>query len=138
MSYYRDIFDIKRRVSYSKKAANDFKRQKTIIDAYDSFYGHIRDTDKVEKARINYDLLNGRLDVGMYDDTTDATILGEKVKLANYEITHYPLIAQFANAAHGEYINRPFNASILDNSPSAKSMYSKRRDQVMSDWLNAS
>lgn len=135
---YRDIFNIKRRVSYSKKQANDFQRQKTIIDAYDSFYGHLRDTDKVEKGRINYDLLNGRLDLNLYDSSGEMTIMGEKVKLTNYDITHYPMIAQLGNAIVGEYINRPFLANVQDNSPSARSMYMKRRDQLMMDWLDAS
>lgn len=54
--------EIKPRVSYDKKIANDFQRQKDILDIYDKYYGGYRDDKELDRFDINYKLFNGNLD----------------------------------------------------------------------------
>lgn len=131
----RDDGRIKRRVSYSKKVANNFERAKDIMDAYDNYYGYYRNRDNISKFDMNYDLFNGRLNVEKYRDHSSYTIKGEKIKLSDYPIVHYPLISQVANTMHGELMNRPFVASVADNSPLKKTLYTKQRNQLILDWF---
>lgn len=129
-------YRVKRRVSTSKKQANDFARQKEIIDSYDYYYGYYRNNEDLEKYDLNWDLFNGRLDQKAYGDAQYVTVNGKKIKLDEYPITHYPLISQVANTMHGELINRPFIATVEDNSPFAKTLYTKKRNELLMAYFN--
>lgn len=130
--------DIKRQVSTSKKYANDFQRQKDIMDIYDLWYGDFRDYEQIDKYDINYDLFNGRLDVNLYDDPVCLNIDGEKVKLEYSTITHYPLISQVANAMHGEMIARPFVPVAKDLGAFSQTLRNKKWNELIRQMLNDS
>lgn len=126
---------VKRRVSASKKKARDFARQKEIIDSYDHYYGYYRDHKVYEKYDLNWDLFNGRLDPAHYGDAQNITVNGKEYQLSEYSITHFPLISQVSNAMYGELINRPLIATVEDNSPFAKTLYTKKRNEMLVSWF---
>lgn len=137
MRDYLESNSVKRRVSASKKRANNFARQREIMDAYDLYYGYYRDYDEIDKYDVNYDLFNGRLDVSMYDDAVAFNIDNEQVKLeSSTAITHYPLISQLANEIHGEMINRPFKPHVKDISLNGKNLRMKKWNELLMEFIN--
>jgi hypothetical protein len=129
--------DVKRRVSRSKKKANDFQRQKDIMDIYDLWYGDHRNEGEIKKFDMNYDLFNGRLDVRAYDDAVCLNIDGEKVKFDFKNITHYPLISQVANAMHGEIISRPFVPTAQDIGTSSTTLRDKKWNELLKELMSS-
>lgn len=129
--------DIARRVSHSKKVANDFQRQKDIMDIYDTWYGDYREYDKIGKYDTNYDLFNGRLDVSLYEDPVCLNVEGEKVKFDFKNITHYPLISQVANAMHGEMITRPFKPVAKDLGSFSQTSRNKKWNELLRELMEA-
>lgn len=128
--------DIKRKVSYKKKIANDFQRQKDIMDIYDMWYGDFRDYEQIEKYEVNYDLFNGRLDVKLYDDPVCLNIEGEKIKLEQGVITHFPLISQIAQAMWGEMIQRPFQPIAKDLGSYSQTLRNKKWNELLRESIN--
>lgn len=133
--------NIKPNVSYAKKIANNFKRQKEIMDVYDFWYGDYRNSELIEKYLLNYDLFNGRLDVSLYDDPVCFNIGSTEVKFSYNSITHYPLISQVAKALHGEMISRPFKPMAKDLGTTSQTLRTKKwnemiREFIMSDIIN--
>lgn len=129
--------DIKRRVSFKKKIANDFQRQKDIMDIYDLWYGDFRDYEQINKHNVNYDLYNGRLDVRLYDDPVCLNIEGEKIKFEHQSITHYPLISQVAQAMYGELIARPFRPTAKDLGSYSHTLRNKKWNELLRDLIQA-
>lgn len=132
--------DIKRRVSYKKKIAKDYQRQKDIIDLYDSYFGDYRDFEELDKYNINYDLLNGRLDVSLYDQPLCIKIQNEKGKLEEITldaatITHYPLISQVASAILGEQILRPFRPLAKDTGEFSQTLRNKKFNELLREVI---
>lgn len=128
--------DIKRRVSHAKKVANDYQRQKDIMDIYDLWYGDFRNYEDIDNYDINYDLYNGRLDVSLYEDPVCINIDGEKVKFGFQEITHYPLISQIANAMYGEIISRPFLPVAKHYGTTAQTMRRKKWNELIREMIS--
>jgi hypothetical protein len=129
--------DSKRRVSYSKKIANDYKRMRDLMDVMDFNNGCYRDTELIEKFKINYDLFNGRLDVSLYDDPICFNIENQKVKFSFNSITHYPLISQVANAMYGEMIARPFKPMAKDIGTTSQTLRNKKWNELLKEMLQA-
>lgn len=129
--------DVKRRVSHSKKVANDFQRQKDLMDIYDLWYGGYRDYDEIDKFDMNYDLFNGRLDVELYEDPVCLNIEGKKIKFDFNSITHYPLISQVANAMYGEMISRPFQPIAKDIGSFSQTLRNKKWNELLRELMNA-
>jgi hypothetical protein len=128
--------EIKRRVSYKKKAANSFKRQKDLADYYDTFYGDFRNADDIEKMQINYDLYNGRLDEKLYDAPISFTAGNEEVFLEQNEINHYPFISQVANAMYGEAIARPFRPIAKEKGSLSQTAKKKKYTELLREYLD--
>lgn len=129
--------DVKRRVSFSKKVANNFQRQKDIMDIYDLWYGDFRDYSQIKKYDVNYDLFNGRLDVKLYEDPLCLNVEGEKIRFDFNNITHYPLISQVANAMHGEMIARPFQPIAKDIGSFSQTLRNKKWNELIRELMEA-
>lgn len=129
--------DIKRRVSYKKKISNDFQRQRDIMDIYDSWFGDYRNKKEIDKFNINYDLLNGRLDVKLYEEPICVEINNEKVKLDDLSITHYPLISQVTSAVCGEQIQRPFKPLAKDIGEYSQTLRNKKFNELLRELVGA-
>lgn len=127
--------DIKRNVSRKRKMAKNFERGKDIMERLDLHYGVYRNDTDIEKYCINYDLYNGRLDVALYDDETCIKMGNEKVKFSHGTPTHYPVIAQIANAQYGEVIARPFKPQAVHLGSNAKSLKLKKRNGLIKEIL---
>lgn len=132
--------EIPRNVSYKKKIAKDFQRQKDIMDTYIHWYGNSQDED-AEKIRINYDLLNGRLDMKLYDKPVCVEIMGdngvsETVTLDDIEIIHYPLIYQIGSTIKGEEIQRPFKPLAKEVGEYGQSVRSKKFNELLRELIN--
>ena len=68
MSTYYPNSTIKRKVSFYKKIANNYKRAIELADLYDDgYFPKIIEEKRREKLTINYDMINGRLDPKLYD-----------------------------------------------------------------------
>lgn len=130
--------DIKRRVSSKKKQANNFKRQRDIMDAFDyDTNGVHRDSRKIENYEMNWDLFNGRLDVTAYSDPICFNVGEEEVELKGHTITHYPLISQIASAWVGEIEARPFKPIAIDTGPSGMNFRSKKIQELLQRLAHA-
>lgn len=129
--------DIKPRVSHQKKIANDFQRQKDLMDVYDVWFGDYRDQGEIERFNINYDLFNGRLDMTLYDEDVCLNIESEKINFDFKNITHYPLISQVANAMYGEMISRPFKPLAKDLGSFSQTLRNKKWNDLLRDMINA-
>lgn len=127
--------DIPRRASYKKKIAKDFQRQKDIIDILDMWHGDYRNESEIEKFNINYDLLNGRLDIKLYDDPICIQMENEKVKMDDISITHYPLISQVASAILGEQILRPFKPLAKDTGEYSQTLRNKKFNELLRELI---
>lgn len=128
--------DIKLREKRKNKEKNNFQRQIDIAEAIDFGYNaSYRDQDRIEKHRINLGLLNGQLDVSLYDDETCYTILGEEFTLNNKPITHYPIISQVANAKLGEMISMPFVMSVKDQTPMKESFEQMEYKKLIEEFI---
>lgn len=130
--------DIKRRVSRKKKHARGMRRQRDIIDKLDIYYGGYRNQKEIDKFDVNYGLFNGRLDVSQYDDEICYNIGKEKVTIHRGEIAHYPLISQIANAMAGEILIRPFKPKAIHTGTSAKNLYKKKYNELISQMIEDS
>jgi len=132
--------DIKRRVPFSKKVSNDFQRAKDIMDLYDMWLGDYRDYDKIDKYKINYDLLNGRLDVKLYDDPITLKMGKKKeetIRLTHQKITHFPLTSIVGNSMHGEEIGRPFQPVAKDLGSFAQTLTNKKWNELLRQTMEA-
>ena len=111
--------NVKPRVSYSKKKAYNYERQKQIADLFMAHgYGIDFDNKRIRNFKVNYDLLNGRVDTKMYENSTNYQVLQEKFSIEDgKDIIHYPLIAQVCQSMIGEELRRPFVLSVEDLSP---------------------
>ena len=127
----------KRRKSYKEKIKKDFALQKERMDMYIDFFSPTEYQDTYDKFNVNYDLMNGRLDVDLYDDESCMEIEGEKIKFFNETITHYPIISQVANALHGEMITRPFKPVTKDLSPMTVTLRDKKRNELIKQYVEA-
>lgn len=133
----QDKFEIKRRVSHGKKIYKGKERQKEIMDVYIDYYTREDSEDRLKKFDMNYDLLNGRLDVNLYKDEAIFEIEGEKIKFDTGPVTHFPFISQIANAYHGEVINRTFKPLAKDISPMANTLRDKKWNSLIEEYLQA-
>lgn len=130
---------VKIRANQYEKEKKDFERQREIIDHLDVYYGDYRDYKRIEKFKINYELLNGHLDVALYEDPLSFTIKGDKgyeeISFDFQNISHTPLIAQYANAIIGEQLNKPFKPMIKDWTPNRPTLLKKRANKVNKQYI---
>ena len=128
--------DIKIRETRFNKEKNNFERQIEIAEAIDfGWYASYRDEDRIKKHKLNLDLLNGRLDVSLYDAETCHTIMGEEVTLGKNDIVHYPIISQVAKAKHGEMISMPFVMSVKDQTPIRESFQQMEYQKLIEQYI---
>lgn len=132
----KPLGDIKSRVSYKKKIASDYARQKAIMNLYDTWYGDFRNNEELEKYEINYGLFNGRLDVELYDDPICIEIEGKQVKFAHNSITHFPIMSQVCNAMYGEIISRAFNPMAKDFGAASQTLRDKKWNELIRELIN--
>lgn len=109
---------IKPTVSRYEKQKNNFARQIAIADYYDQFFGDYRDSKRLSKFKINYDLANGRIDTALYEVEDDYCMIeGERVTISKGEIPHIPMTSLVVKSLIGEEIQRPWKISVDDESP---------------------
>lgn len=136
-SYLSDT--VKVRATRREKEANDYQRAREIMDHLDVYYGEYRDYDKINKFKVNYELLNGYLDVKLYEDPLCFDVKTEKgleeISFDFQNISHTPLIAQYANAIIGEQMNRPFKPMIKDQSPERPTILKNRARKINKQFL---
>lgn len=130
------------RATKAEKERRDFERQVDIIDNIDTYYGDYRDYDRIKKIDVNLDLLNGRLDLSLYEDplcfdvpNSENPNLYEEVSFDYQNLTHTPLIAQYANAFIGEMIGYPFKPMIVDNSPNKANILKMRAMSLNKQYI---
>lgn len=134
--YSSDI--IKNRVSYSKKRAYNSERQKKIAELVATHGKGIHfDPKRKEIFKINYDLLNGRVDTKkLYNSQTTYKIGKERFSMADVpNIVHYPLIAQVCQSMIGEMLRRPFVLSVEDLSPFKDNFEAKEYNRFLKQDL---
>lgn len=132
-SFLREI--VKVRATRSEKEARDFQRAKDIMDHIDIYYGDYRDYERIKKFKINYNLLNGHLPVKLYEDPLCFTVNKQEISFDFQNISHTPLIAQYANAFHGEEAALPFHPTIRDFTPQRPNMLKKKALKVNKKYL---
>ncbi|MCO6500236.1 MAG: hypothetical protein J5I47_07660 [Vicingus serpentipes] len=132
---------VKIRATQREKESRDFERQREIMDHIDIYYGDYRDYDRIQKLKINYDLLNGRLDVKLYEDPLcfnvpdGRTKVGELITFDYSNISHTPLISQYANAFLGEQTVKAFNPSVKDNTPERANFLKRKATKVNKQYI---
>jgi hypothetical protein len=123
--------EIKRRVSYKAKVANDNERQIDLLKLYSGYSYLNSQTEDIDKYKINYDLMNGRMDVKNYEDPYCLNIDNEQVKIGDIPITHYPLTQQFAKVLVGEMIARPFKPIAKEIGEFSHTVRSKKFNELL-------
>ena len=130
---------VKVRATQREKEAKDYQRQREIMDHLDIYYGEFRDYKRIDKFKINYELINGHLDVTLYEDPLCFDVITgkgiEEVSFDFQNISHTPLIAQYANAIIGEQLNRPFKPMIKDHTPQRPTLLKKRAAKTNRQFL---
>lgn len=127
----------KHRTTRKQKERNNFDRQIAIMDNYDTYYGDYRSTADDEILKINYDLMNGRLDTSMYDVEEYCEIQGEKVTLKSGEIPHNPVTALLTKILRGEFMQRPFELTVEDISTYKNTVGREAYAATLRDAVNA-
>lgn len=125
----------KRRASDWEKRKKNFERQIHIIDGYDLYYGFYRDDENIKKNRINYDLMNGRLDTTLYSVDEGYVIDGEQLTLNKGEIPHHPIISQVARTLIGEQQGRVFRLVIEDLNDFKKSLEQEEYTKLFETYI---
>jgi hypothetical protein len=125
--------NIKYRTSKKQKQANNFKRQIDIMDTYDTYYGTYRDHKMLTKYKINYDLMNGRLDTTLYKVEDTFKIDGELVTLDMGEVPHNPIISQVCKTLDGENRMYPFKLSVKEVSEYSESLAEEEYRKMLKD-----
>lgn len=130
---------VKIRASQREKEKNNFERQREIMDHLDIFYGDYRDYERIDKFKINYELLNGYLDVKLYEDPLCFEVPSgngsEEISFDFQNISHTPLISQYANSIIGEQLTRPFKPMIKDHTPNRPTLLKKKAEKVNRKFL---
>jgi len=128
--------NIKPTASRNEKTKNNFRRQIDIADSYDTYYGGYRDSARLRKFDLNYDLANGRMDTTLYaveDDYCD--IDGEKVTISRGEIPHIPMTSLVVKTLIGEEINRYWKLSVEDYGPLSKSIQTEEFNKLLQNFI---
>lgn len=126
---------IKPTASRYEKEKNNFERQISIMDYYDTYYGDYRDNDKLKKFEINYDLANGRLDTSLYEVEDYCMIGQEKVTISKGEIPHIPIVSQVVKTLIGEQLLRPWKLSVDDESPIKNSIMTEEYKKLFKNYI---
>jgi hypothetical protein len=131
---------VKARATQREKEAKDFERQKEIMDHLDIYYTpEMRDYKKIEKFKINFELLNGYLDVKLYEDPLCFDVptgkTQEQISFDFQNISHTPLIAQYANAIIGEQVIKPFKPMIKDHTPNRATMMKRKAAKINRQFI---
>lgn len=129
----------KARATRYQKEKNNFSRAIDIIDHFDiAPNAGFRNDKKVKKSQINYGLMEGFLDVELYDDPLCFEVKGEHITLDYQSVSHYPLISQVAKTIIGEQTNRAFKPMIKDNTPDRQTYYKKEFNQRIQQHIQGS
>lgn len=128
--------EIKRRVSYKQKIANDNERQIDLLKLYSGYYNLGANQDDIDKYKLNYELMNGRLDTSNYDDPYCLNIDNQEVKIGDILITHYPLMQQFTNVLLGEMISRPFKPIAKDIGEFSHTLRNKKFNELLRELVS--
>ena len=137
MSTYYPNSTIKRKVSFDKKIANNYKRAIELADLYDDgYFPKIIEEKRREKLTINYDMINGRLDPKLYDEGPCMVIDGEEIYTDDIPIEHFPIPSQVCQFLFGDHINRPFFLTVKDNSPLQHTYESKETDRLIKEYVS--
>lgn len=100
--------EIKPRVSYKSKSKNDFERVKDMVDVYDMYFPPQNAGNKIKKAKINLNLLNGRADTKMYAGQSCFNVGKEKIDFEKEYMIHHPITSQVASSLFGLMHTRPY------------------------------
>lgn len=127
--------NVKPRATQSEKEKENFARAKEIMDYIDIYFGDYRDEKRINNMKINFDLLNGRLDPKLYEDPLCFSVEKELISFDFQNISHTPLISQYANAIVGEMNGFPFKPMIKDQTPRRLSSKKKRMNKALGEYL---
>lgn len=111
------------RLSYKKKAANDFEWAKQSADAFD-YQGMVRQSKDMTRRKENYQLWNGfgvdSVQQTNYDNVS-SSLKEEELGGAYTKVQHYDVISQIGHGMHGEQIARPLTVTVKDSSQFSQS-----------------
>ena len=85
----------------------------------------------------NYRIVSGDIDLKDYNYLKDPLNLGGEVK-AKYgttmDIKHYPIMIRPIQSILGEYIKRPTNYFVVNESPDAKNNFVTTKTEMLQEW----
>ena len=125
-----DTDGFRTRLTRKQKEKSNFAAMLDRMDWYDiGQHSDFRDKNRVKKFKMNYGLMEGVLDVKMYDDPLCFKVGPEEVSFDYQNVSHYPLISQVAKTIIGEESSRPFNPMIKDNTPDFQTYFKKESSE---------
>ena len=125
-----------KRLSYSKKAANDFAWAKNVADSFDFMAAGKDDYKKKLKERESlYRIWNGKGSDAVQMESPNMAMQEEGFDGAYTKVQHYDVISQIAHAMYGEQIARPLQAMVVDQSRYSQSERRRMREQLLSQYI---
>lgn len=124
-----------------QQSVSSFEKNKPEwIKACMDYFDYQSATQSREKTRIkeNYDLVNGIHNPKNYQYVTDPLSLGDK-KDSQYgttqDVIHYPIMNQPIQTIIGEYINRPLNFFVVNESDHARNEWVRTKTEMLQTYV---
>jgi len=130
--------DLKHRLSYRDKRANNWKWVEDWVDYYDNSYSIMDDPAEYDKILLNYRLYNGR---GVYITQPQGIINSKALEAEGYyfseeDIPHYDIITPIAKSLHGQQQLMAFKPIVTDSSLTNVTLREKRKLSLMQEYIN--
>jgi hypothetical protein len=136
--YNYDKDGYKARLTRKQKEKSNFSAMLDRMDWYDiGQFSDFRDKNRIKKFNINYGLMEGILDVELYDDPLCFEVGGQEVSFDYQSVSHYPLISQVAKTVIGEESSKVFKPMIKDNTPEKQTYFKKEAASRIDSYLSA-
>jgi hypothetical protein len=125
-----------KRLSYSKKIANDYAWAKNVADSFDFMASGKDDYKKKLKDRESlYRIWNGKGTDAIQMESPNAAMQEEGFDGAYTKVQHYDVISQIAHAMYGEQIARPLQAMVVDQSRYSQSERRRKREELITQYI---
>jgi hypothetical protein len=135
------LFSPQQYIPYSKKKANNFKWLEEVADYYEYFETDGEFVKKNRKYKLNYDMYNGRADMGRYIQECSPF----EQHMLNYsedndysKIRHHPVIDTVAKSIVGEQRRRPLNAVIFNSNVEGINKRRRKKQELLNQYMQKS
>ena len=125
--------DVNKTVATKLKVANNFERQRKLMNYYAS--AALGSEERTKRITVNYNLLNGEVDDSEYNAAVNLMVEGQEVDLGYPQMFHFPLISKVVEAAMGEEILMPIPITVRDLGQGKEQASRRKRMELLQQYL---